>query len=60
MHSASLEEGYSIVLVLGFCYYSYRPNYQLFELELILRVHVKNGSALFENHCPGYLEIHQF
>ena len=59
MHSASFEEGFSIPLVLGFCHYSYRPTC-LLAFDLMLRVHDNNGFALFQNHGPDYLEIHQF
>jgi len=59
MHSPTLKEGYPIPLVLG-------PSLHLPShltspsFELILRVHVNNGFALFQNHGPDFLEVHQF
>jgi len=58
MHSASLE-GYSILLVLRFCHYSYRPTRPRLAFEIMLRVHVDNGFALFQNHDTDNLEIQQ-
>ena len=46
MHSASLEEGYSIPQVLSFCHYIHCPTCPL-TFDLMLRVHVNNGFALF-------------
>ena len=60
MHSQSLEEGYSIPFVLRFCHYIYRPTCSPLAFDLMLRVHVNNGFALFQNHATDYLEIHQF
>ena len=59
MLSVSLEEEYSVPLVLGFCHYSYRPPCIPLAFDLTLRVHIGDGFALFQNHSPDYLEIHQ-
>jgi len=59
MHS-SLEEGYSIPLVLGPCHYIYCPACPPIAFDLMLRVHFKNGFVLFQNNGPNYLEIHHF
>ena len=60
MHSQSLEEGYSIPFVLQFCHNIYRPAFPPLAFDLMLRVHVNNGFAQFQNHDPDYLEINQF
>jgi hypothetical protein len=60
MHSASLEKGYSIPFVLRFCHNIYRRAFLPLAFDLMLRVPVNNGFALFQNHGPGYLKIHQF
>ena len=44
MHSASLEERYSIPLVLRSCHYSYRPT-EAVPFDLMLRLQVNNGFA---------------
>jgi hypothetical protein len=58
MQSASVEEGYFIPLLFGFYHYSYRPLPSICVL-FTLREHIDYGFALFQNHSPDYLEIHQ-
>jgi len=60
MHSASLEEAYSIPLVLGICQYSYCPTCLTLAFDVMLRVHGDNAFALFQNHDSDYLENQQF
>ena len=60
MRSASLEEGYFIPLVLWFSQYIYSPTFPSLAFNLMLRVHVDNGIAIFKNHGPDNLEIDQF
>ena len=57
-HSSSLEEGYCVPLVLGFCHYIYRATCHPLAFDLMLRVHVNRGLAQFQNHGPHYVEIH--
>jgi len=52
MHSASLEEGYFILLILGFCNYSYCPTRPPLTFDLMLRVYDSNGFVFFQNHGP--------
>jgi hypothetical protein len=59
MHSPSIEEGHSIPLVFGLCHYIYCPACPPLAVELMLRVHVNIGFALFQNNGLDYLEIHQ-
>jgi len=59
MHSTSLEEGYSIPLVLMLFHYRYCSTFHPLAFDLMLRVHVDNGFALFQIHGPDNLEIHQ-
>jgi len=58
MHSSRLE-GYSLLLVLRFCHYSYRSHCLPLALHLTLRVHIDDGFNLIQYHSPDYIEINQ-
>ena len=60
MHSSSLKEEYSIPLFLGLYHNIYCRNCPPLAFDLMLRVHINNGFALFQNHGNDFLEIHQF
>ena len=59
-HSPSLEEEYSIPLVLRLRHQIHQPGSPPLAFDLILRVHVNNEFALSQYHGLDYLEIHQF
>ena len=60
MQSASLEEGYSIPLVLRFRQFIYCPTCPPLAFDLVPRVCFNNGFNLFQIRSTDYLEIHQF
>ena len=60
INSPSLEEGYSITIDLGLCHYIYCCTCPPLAFDLMFRLHVNIGFALFQNYGPDYLEIHQF